>query len=255
VSQDTKTPTEKEGHGLLHDLFGRSDDQRLAPGSKQGASGKSPLELEDIQGLVVRGYRMPMLRHFLMRVKVPASARKVLGRLVSGDESDAPQITTAKEWHVGFEPGPFDNQADPPRYKPDYCLNVGITWPGLVALEVKDGVPNLSFKSFKAFVEGEAAWAQSVGDTDRHAPQHWTGGFGTGDDHVMLTLHAMSPEALTNYSDRLSAVLAEGDAFQELWRKDGMALMEMQDGQPVPTTKVHFGYTDGISMVTIQGGP
>ena len=29
----------------------------------------------------------------------------------------------------------------------------------------------------------------------------------------------------------------------------------MQDGQPVPTAKVHFGYTDGISVPTIRGGP
>ena len=34
-----------------------------------------------------------------------------------------------------------------------------------------------------------------------------------------------------------------------------MALMEMQDGQPVPTSKIHFGYTDGITMPTIRGGP
>ena len=34
-----------------------------------------------------------------------------------------------------------------------------------------------------------------------------------------------------------------------------MALIEMQDGQPVPTAKVHFGYTDGISTPTIRGGP
>ncbi len=34
-----------------------------------------------------------------------------------------------------------------------------------------------------------------------------------------------------------------------------MALIEMQDGQPVPTGKVHFGYTDGISTPTIRGGP
>jgi hypothetical protein len=65
----------------------------------------------------------------------------------------------------------------------------------------------------------------------------------------------MSPEAMTQYSGRLSALFAEGDAFQELWRGDGMALMEIQDGKPVPTTKLHFGYTDGISMTTIRGGP
>ena len=36
-----------------------------------------------------------MVRHFLLTVGVPAEARKLLGRFVSGEESDAPQITTA----------------------------------------------------------------------------------------------------------------------------------------------------------------
>ena len=31
--------------------------------------------------------------------------------------------------------------------------------------------------------------------------------------------------------------------------------MEMKDGQPVATAKVHFGYTDGISRTTVRGGP
>ena len=101
------------------------------------------LNLADIQGFILRGYRMPMVRHFLLTVGVPAMARKFLGRLVSGDESDAPQITTAEDWHVGFEPGPGDNSADVPRHKPDYCLNLGITWPGLIALGIKDRVPTL----------------------------------------------------------------------------------------------------------------
>jgi hypothetical protein len=33
-----------------------------------------------------------------------------------------------------------------------------------------------------------------------------------------------------------------------------VALMEMKDGKPVPTFKVHFGYTDGISVTSIRGG-
>ena len=113
-------------------------------------------------------------------VGVPAAARKLLGRLVSGDESDAPQITTAEDWHVGFEPGPGDNPADPPRRKPDYCLNLGITWPGLVALEIKDRVPTLSFKSFGAFIAGAAERAKLVGDTGASGPQNWIGGFRNG---------------------------------------------------------------------------
>src|SRR4029077_3711376 len=43
--------------------------------------------------------------------------------------------------HVGFEPGPGDNPADLPRRKPDYCLNLGITWPGFVALESRIASP------------------------------------------------------------------------------------------------------------------
>ena len=134
---------------------------------------KSALDLADIQGFILRGYRMPMVRHFLLTVAAPAQARRQLGRLVSGDESDAPQITTAEDWHVGFAPGPDDNPAEAPRRKPDYCLNIGITWPGLVALEINERVPNLSFKSFGAFTEGAAQRAELVGDTGASAPQNW----------------------------------------------------------------------------------
>ena len=173
-----------------------------------------------------------MVRHFVLTVGVPAKARELLGRLVSGNESDAPQITTAEDWHVGFSPGPGDNLADLPRCKPDYCLNLGITWPGLVALEVKDRVPTLSFKSFGAFIAGAAARANLVGDTGASAPQNWISAFGRGSDHVLVTLHAMSPEAMTTYSDRLSALFAEGGAFREIWRTDGMAWLQMVDGKP-----------------------
>jgi deferrochelatase/peroxidase EfeB len=241
-----KAPAEKRDGGILRRLFGRSH----APETAQAT-----LDLQDIQGLVLRGYRMPTVRHFLLKVNRPQAARKLLGRFVSGDEIDAPQITTAMDWHVGLEPGPLDDPAVAPRCKPDYCLNVGITWSGMLALEVKDRIPKLSFKSFNAFVAGASARAELVGDTGRSGPQNWVGGFGTGRDHVLVTLHAMGPQAMTTYSAQLSLLFASGDAFVEMWRGDGMALTEMRDGKLVPTTKVHFGYTDGISMTTVRGGP
>jgi deferrochelatase/peroxidase EfeB len=249
VSEDSGAPAlqPKQDKDLLHRLFGR--------GGRDTPHTGPALNLEDIQGFILRGYRMPMVRHFLLSVGVPAEARKLLGRLVSGEESDAPQITTAQDWHVAFAPGPGDNPADPPRNKPDYCLNLGITWAGLIALEIKDRAPTLSFKSFGAFIAGAAERANLVGDTGASAPQNWIGAFGRGSDHVLMTLHAISPEAMTRYSDRLSALFAGGGAFREIWRGGGMALTEMKDGKPVPTTRVHFGYTDGISMTTVRGGP
>jgi len=144
-----------------------------------------------------------MVRHFLLMVGVPGEARKLLWRLVNGDESEAPQITTAEDWHVGFEPGPGDNTADVPRHNPDYCLNLGITWRGLLALEIKDRAPTLSFKSFGVFTAGAAELAELVGDTGVSGPENWIDGFGKGGDHVLVTLHAMSSDAINRYSDRL----------------------------------------------------
>jgi len=249
VSQGTMTQAQPErgSGGLLGRLFGRGEQRAPGPTTK--------LDLGDIQGFILRGYRMPMVRHFLLTVGAPAAACKLLGRFVSGDESDTPQITTAEDWHVGFAPGPGDNPTDLPRHKPDYCLNLGITWPGLRALGIKDRVPTLSFKSFGAFTAGAAERAKLVGDTGASAPQNWIPPFGKGNDHVLVTLHAINPEAMTSYSDRLSVIFAEGGAFRETWRCDGMAWMEMKDGKPVFTSKVPFGYTDGISMTTIRGGP
>ena len=248
-----QAPQQKESGGLLRRVFGHSDPK--SSGSDSVVTKKSSLNLADIQGFILRGYRMPMVRHFLLTVGDPGAARKILGKLVSGDESEAPQITTAEDWHVGFEPGPGDNTAEPPRRKPDYCLNVAITWPGMIALEIKQRVPNVSFKSFGAFMEGAAARAKLVGDTGPSAPENWVDAFQEGADHVMVTLHAISPDAMRSYTDRLVTLSVEGGGFREIWRTDGMALIEMQNGQPTPTSRVHFGYTDGISMTTVRGGP
>ena len=162
MSQDNQAHEPQASGGLLHRLFGRGGHETPGPATHAGPGTGTPLDLGDIQGFILRGYRMPMVRHVLLTVGVPAAARALLGRLVSGDESDAPQITTAADWHVGFEPGPGDNPTEAPRRKPDYCLNVGITWPGLVALEITDRVPGLSFKSFGAFVAG-AGRTSSIG--------------------------------------------------------------------------------------------
>jgi hypothetical protein len=150
----------KEGGGFFRGLFGRVKHEVPGRDSRSRSGLENALDLGDIQGFILRGYKMPTVRHFLLSVGVPGEARKVLGRFVNGNEADAPQITTAEDWHVGFEPGPGDNPADAPRRKPDYCLNLGITWPGLIALEIKQRVPGLSFKSFGAFISGAAERAK-----------------------------------------------------------------------------------------------
>ena len=131
-----------KGPGGLRRLLGRRRHEHYGTDGGSATAEESALDLADIQGFILRGYRMPMVRHFLLTVGTPAQARRQLGRLVSGDESDVPQITTAEDWHVGFGAGPGDDSAAAPRRKPDYCLNIGVTWAGLVALEIDETRPS-----------------------------------------------------------------------------------------------------------------
>ena len=74
--------TTHEAGSILGRLFRRGDHAGTT--SKQPA--QNALNLRDIQGLILRGYRMPMVRHFLLKVSNPSAAHRLLGRLVSGDE-------------------------------------------------------------------------------------------------------------------------------------------------------------------------
>ena len=82
------------------------------------------LDLADIQGNLLRGYRSALARHFALAVGDAGGARTFLAGLVSGDEASSPQVTTAQQWVS----------------TPPYRLNVGLTWEGLGALGIAPDV-------------------------------------------------------------------------------------------------------------------
>jgi hypothetical protein len=83
---------------------------------------ESPLDLDDIQGNILRGYAFPAAAYLFVRVDDPAAGRRWLGELVE-------PVTTAAEWVEG---------------KPEHTLNVAVTAAGLAAL----GVPPALRASF-----------------------------------------------------------------------------------------------------------
>jgi Dyp-type peroxidase family len=188
------------------------------------------LDWPQIQAFVLRGYALTAVRYFVLQVTDAAAARAFLGQLVDGAAPTSLQLTTAAVWAAG-EP------------QLGYALNVGITWTGLLALGA-GALPDLSFRSFPAFVAGSAARASVVGDTGPSAPEHWVGGLGSGNNHLLLSLFAPDRASLETLSGRLRQ-LFEG-ALRELFVVTGGAL---------PGGRIHFGYRDGISQPTIEGGP
>lgn len=190
---------------------------------------ESTLDLADIQGNILRGYKHANGRHFALRINNGGQARAFLGDIID-PASGLPQITTAAHWGD---------------LRPAYCLNIGITHAGLAAL----GIPGSILASFPdSFTQGPAVRAAGIGDDGPSSPPKWVlGGPQNPPLHIMLSLY--TTEALNPQQDILSQQLRAAFArcgIQEIWTLDTANF---------PHGKVHFGYKDGISQPNVAGAP
>lgn len=181
---------------------------------------QTPLDLADIQGTILRGYRVDHARHFVLEVADPEAARAWLGTI-------RPRITTAAPW----------------REKPAAMVNLGITTAGLSAL----GVPAATVAGFpEAFRRGATAEKTRtlVGDVGPSDPSHWVDAFRDGDQvHVVVSLWSVG-----------EAVVLER-VTEALRREFAGALVERGafDATPLADDKVHFDYTDNIAQPRVAG--
>lgn len=183
------------------------------------------LDYADIQGTILRGYRVDHARHLVLRILDAAAAKGFLGGLVD-PASGSPQITTAARWSA----------------KPTSFLNLGITAAGLAAL----GQPLGGFPA--AFTRGatDPVTARLVGDIGASAPSQWVDGLADGTAvHLILSLWV---DGDLDELERVTAILRQAFA-------GSLAELAAQDATALPGNKVHFGYTDNISQPTVAGAP
>lgn len=175
------------------------------------------LDLPNIQGIVARGYRMPLAAYRFVRFDEPSAARRWVGEV-------AERTTFADQWQS----------------KPSTCVNIAFSYPGLRAL----GLPASSLQSFPAeFVEGPAARASLLGDLGSSAPERWVGKLGTDQIHAVVILYAVEAGALQDQSERLLPEAGQ-QAVVEISRLDAAAFDEDRE---------HFGYRDGITRIPVEG--
>jgi len=206
-------------------------------------------DLADIQGVIIRGYNLPSMRHFVVTIGQASAAKELIGHLISGDGSLS--ITTAAQW--------------PANTKPDYALNIGFSAKGLQALRLPDSVNfgSVPYGNFAEFLEGAVSRATVVGDVGTSAPKNWVPKLAPGqadDAHMLISLYAESPDVRDERSNTLRSLLADvvpasGPGSDTLeWDVDAM-LVTLPDGRV--QHKIHFGYTDGISnpKIAVEGQP
>ncbi len=182
------------------------------------------IDLADVQGLIVRGYTMPVVRHVGLQVEDRSRAGLFLTTLLP-ERSGPLTLTSAEPWSV----------------KPDVCINLGLTFQGLAAL----GLPGEALESFPAeFRLGAVARAETVGDTAESAPANWRSWTTAHGLHALVSVFGQTAEAVERATRELTTSWSTG--WSELGRADGSAL---------PDHTAHFGYRDGYSQPTIRGLP
>jgi Dyp-type peroxidase family len=175
------------------------------------------LELEDIQGLVARGYGTLRAAAFvLLRIDDPASARAWLGVL-------AGEVATAE------------------RGDRSEAVHVALTHSGLRGL----GLPEGALAGFPDEFTGGMTTdhrRRILGDVGENAPERWRWGGPTNPVDAVLLLYAEDQAGLGS--------LAERHAGPAALRAAGLAEVQRLDTSPLEDTEP-FGFRDGISQPLI----
>ena len=172
------------------------------------------LDLANIQGLVVRGYRPQAAAFVWFHVTDAAAARRWLMSVVA-------EVADAQPW----------------RQRPPSVFNLGITKAGLGAL----GVAPAAIATFPpAFSAGMAARAGQLGDSGETGPETWEFGNDPGALHLVAIVGADSVAAVDDWLARLSVA-------------SGLALSYQLRGAMLAESREHFGFVDGIASVAVAG--
>lgn len=203
------------------------------------------LDLFDIQGNVVKAYgrfSFPVARYVFLKINDGERGRNFIAELAN-------RVTTAVTW--GSAP---DQVA-----KPLATTNVAFTYAGLEAL----GLPEASLKGFPSeFVMGMKKRKDILGDNGPSAPENWDPVWRQEPVHVFISINGQLPQYVEERYQWLTMLIRDSQGGVELLtghRGDkGVddlpyqdAVIVLENGQP--TSKEHFGYTDGIGDPVFEG--
>jgi Dyp-type peroxidase family len=184
------------------------------------------IELDDVQGNILLGYRLPLARYTFLRIGDAESGRRFIDLALS-------DITTSELWSES---------------KVRSTFNLAFTYHGLEALDV----PGRSLGSFPSeFREGMQRRADLLGDRGPSAPDRWDPIWRSGGVHVWTAIHAINQQALDERAAWLDSCLKGGGNVEVVSVQNAAALVI--DGARSP--KEHFGYTDGYGNPVIDGAP
>lgn len=210
------------------------------------------LDLDDIQGLIIRGYRLPFARYYFLRIHPDeelvegmqdAGDRAANRNCLDTDNEKARCFVAAVRDKVSVGSVQWQNKMPPE----GATTNIAFTYSGLAAL----GIPAATLDGFPVeFQQGMKLRAGLLGDTGPSAPEKWDEVWQQGPVHIWISINAITKEALQAREDWLTALVKSSDG--------GISLSFIQDAGALKidgefSNKEHFGYSDGIGNPVFEG--
>jgi len=192
------------------------------------------LELENIQGYLIRGYAHMLYSRFVyMKISDASAAKKWLSKSWQ-------EMTSARYIH------------DKSKISPTH-LNIAFSHEGLRQLGLKE--ENLAAFS-REFRQGMVAPHRTrlLGDSDESKPEDWIWG-ANQNDSIDLCLMVFGNDK-TGKDDLEKDKIVCLNYYRELeaqFEENGLKQLFFIDGQTQPDNKEHFGFRDGISQPIIEG--
>jgi Dyp-type peroxidase family len=199
------------------------------------------LDLEDIQGFIMRTYPLPCARYVYVHINNSNAARNTLEKLTND------HITSSSVWQD-------DKQGNANGIK--QALNIAITFKGLMAL----GLPASSLISFPtAFAEGMAKRKILLGDEGDSDPGKWDKVWLDNNTdskkaiHLWLAIFTADESIRDSYYDQLAKLMKGASGLTVLGFEDAGLFKDPKTSQYLNIE--HFGYRDGISDIEFKGMP
>jgi Dyp-type peroxidase family len=180
------------------------------------------IEFDDVQGIILRGYKELVSARFLLFAIGDAEA--------------------ARNWLAALPITPAAERDH------DTAVNLALTWDGLAEL----GVPSAELEAFAVELrEGMSKDAQrqrALGDIGKHAPEQWQWGGPSQTIHGVVLLYATTQKKLDDVESRLFDGQRAG--LSALQRMETRAL---RDGPGLKQYwfREHFGFRDGVAQPRI----
>jgi Dyp-type peroxidase family len=207
------------------------------------------LELEDIQGYIIRGYAHMMYSRFVyLQITDPTATKKWLSKSWK-------DMTTAVHIH---DKSKISNTH----------LNIAFTHKGLAVLGLNDENLNAFSREFRQGMVSPHR-TRLLGDFESSAPENWKWGNNSNDAddpnnsmdpqylndpiHLCLMVFGNDKESDDDIEKDKIVCLNYYEKLKSQFEENGLREVHAIDGQTQPDNKEHFGFRDGISQPIIEG--